>query len=356
MATLGDIRYFILDPAAATFDGTSWVFGTGDVAVVGEYSPASLVYPDTAGPTYAIFETGVTTLTAPDGTPAILTHLAYTVEDMVIDGAVQDAGFILLARLDSGHFVVFQQNPNGTADDFAGIRPDALRLSYVSPLSETEIWLAKAGIPGGFGGAAGAVCFAAGTLIATLRGPVAVEAIRPGDRVLTRDRGFRPLRWAGRQAVSAARLAAAERLRPVRIAAGALGPGVPARDLLVSPQHRMLLAGPEIAARFGTPEVLVAAKHLVGRPGITVEVPAGGIAYHHLLFDAHEVVLADGAWAESLYTGPMALKLMPAAQRAEILTLFPDLARGGPPHAAPARRFLTGAEARALHRARPAFA
>ncbi|MCR9148806.1 MAG: Hint domain-containing protein [Rhodobacteraceae bacterium] len=195
----------------------------------------------------------------------------------------------------------------------------------------------------------GPVCFAAGTMIAALHGPVPVEALRPGDLVLTRDRGYRPVRWAGTRHISPARLAAAERLRPVTLAPGALGPGMPARVLSVSPQHRMLLAGPEIAARFGAPEVLAAAKHLVSLPGIAPAPPERGVTYHHLLFDAHEVVLAEGAWSESLFTGPMAMTMMPAAQRAEIFTLFPRLASpGAPAHAAPARRFLNGREARAL--------
>ena len=195
----------------------------------------------------------------------------------------------------------------------------------------------------------GPICYAAGTLIAALRGPVPVEALRAGDLVLTRDRGYRPVRWAGARHLSPARLAAADRLRPVTLAPGALGPGMPARPLTVSPQHRMLLAGPQIAARFGTAEVLAAAKHLIGLPGIAPAAPDRGVTYHHLLFDAHEVVLAEGAWSESLFTGPMAMKMMPAAQRAEIFTLFPRPAvPGAPAHAAPARRFLNGREARAL--------
>ena len=143
----------------------------------------------------------------------------------------------------------------------------------------------------------------------------------------------------------------AERLRPVRIGAGALGPGVPACDLVVSPQHRILLTGTAVARHFETPEVLVAAKHLVGLPGIVSELPSEGVTYVHLLLEAHEILLADGAWSESLYTGPQAMRTMPAAQRAEILTLFPALANGASGHATPARRFLTGREARVFRHA-----
>ena len=77
--------------------------------------------------------------------------------------------------------------------------------------------------------------------------------------------------------------------------------------------------------RDGAAEVLVAAVHLVGHPGIE-QVPApGGIGYWHLMFDRHEIVFAEGAEAESLYLGPMALAALPAEAVEELHALFPDL-------------------------------
>ena len=84
-------------------------------------------------------------------------------------------------------------------------------------------------------------CFARGTRIETPRGAVAVEDLRPGDLVLTRDRGAQPLRWVGSSRVDGGTLASTPRLRPIRIRAGALGRHAPAQDLLVSPQHRILV-------------------------------------------------------------------------------------------------------------------
>ena len=72
----------------------------------------------------------------------------------------------------------------------------------------------------------------------------------------------------------------------------------------------------------------------------------GGITYVHLLFDRHEIVMSEGAWSESLFTGPQALESVSTAARQEIFTLFPDLAAGQIPQ--PARRLLTGREARQL--------
>ncbi len=189
-------------------------------------------------------------------------------------------------------------------------------------------------------------CFTPGALIATDRGPRRVEALRPGDLVLTRDHGFQPLQWAGRRRLSAAQLIARPAFLPVRIAAGALGQGLPERDLIVSPQHRMLVVGSRAELYFGEREVLVAALHLVGRPGIArIPVPAP-VTYLHLLFERHEIVCAEGAWSESFQPGAATLSGMEAAQREEVLALFPELGQGRPYPAA--RVTLKAHEARLL--------
>ncbi len=189
-------------------------------------------------------------------------------------------------------------------------------------------------------------CFGMGTLIDTTAGPRPVETLRPGDLVLTRDHGPQPLRWQGGSHVTWEGLEAWPNLRPILIRAGALGAGSPGRDLVVSPQHRVLVRSRIAHRLFENGEILVAAKHLIGLPGIEVTVPAGGVTYHHLLFDRHEIVMSDGAWSESLFTGPEALKSVSDAARREIFTLFPELVSGGAPQ--PARRLLTGREARQL--------
>lgn len=172
------------------------------------------------------------------------------------------------------------------------------------------------------------ICFTSGTLIATPGGEVAVERIVPGDLVLTRDHGPQPVRWIGCRHLTAAELRDQPRFVPVRIARGALGQGLPRRDLVVSPQHRILLTGPAARRIGGAREILVAAKHLCGLPGIAAASSPDGIDYLHLLFDRHEIVFAEGAATESLHTGPMALAALSPAARAEIYTLFPELAWG----------------------------
>ncbi len=189
-------------------------------------------------------------------------------------------------------------------------------------------------------------CFTPGTMIATRSGLTAVENLRAGDEVLTRDHGYRPLVWTGQRGLSAADLIARPQLCPVRIAAGALGKGLPVRDMLVSPQHRMLIEGSRAEMLFGEAEVLVAALHLIGLPGIcSVFQPA--VSYVHIMFDRHEIVCADGAWSESFQPAQRMLNGMEQEQADEIRAMFPAIDASDTAFAA-ARLSLKAYEARVL--------
>ncbi|WP_101067891.1 Hint domain-containing protein [Roseovarius salinarum] len=194
----------------------------------------------------------------------------------------------------------------------------------------------------------GAVCFAAGTLIETETGPRPVESLAAGDRVRTMDNGLQTLRWIGAMPVSTAEMAADPRLAPVRIRAGALGRGLPARDLRVSRQHRVFVRAPQAREAFGSAEALIPAIKLTALPGVRVETAPRAVVYYHLLFDRHEIVFSEGAPTESLLTAPQALNSLPPAARAEIMALFPAL--GHPGYAArPARTVAeTGKKVRAF--------
>ena len=196
-------------------------------------------------------------------------------------------------------------------------------------------------------------CFTPGTLITTDEGPVPVESVHVGTRVLTRDNGFQAVRWIGRRDLTAAELVVRPNFQPVRIAAGSLGDGLPERDLLVSPQHRVLVTGPEAELLFGEPEVLVAAVHLVDRQGITRAASPMGISYLHFMCEHHEIIRSEGAWTESYLPGEVSTSAMDAGTRAEILALFPELALGGAGYRA-ARVTLKRHQAQVLWRMRAA--
>jgi Ca2+-binding RTX toxin-like protein len=191
-------------------------------------------------------------------------------------------------------------------------------------------------------------CFTAGTLIATETGEMPVEALAVGDRIVTRDSGAQFVRWIGRRRMTRAELALLPHLRPVRIRRGALGEGRPERDMVVSPNHRFLVASGRSALYFEESEVLVAAKHLVVLDGVEI-ADVDEVEFVHVMFDRHEVILSDGVWTESFQPGDQTLSAMGKAQRSELLALFPDLRTpAGIEAYAAARRSLKKHEAKLL--------
>ena len=191
-------------------------------------------------------------------------------------------------------------------------------------------------------------CFTPGTLIATPRGEVPVEKLRAGDKVVTRDNGIQEIRWLGAKTLSWRDLQINPHLKPVLVRQGSLGNGLPERDMMVSPNHRLLVANDRTQLYFDEHEVLVAAKHLLGGRAVQ-EVDSIGTTYLHLLFDQHEVLLSNGAWTESFQPGDYTLKGMGNAQRNEIYELFPELkTNAGLENYGAARRTLKKHEARLL--------
>jgi len=187
-------------------------------------------------------------------------------------------------------------------------------------------------------------CFVAGTLIDTPDGPRPVEAIAPGDLVLTRDDGAQPVRWAGARTVEAQGAFA-----PVAIAEGALGAH---GALMLSPEHRVLVEGHTAELLFGEREVLVAAKHLVDGQAVTQRA-GGEVTYVHLMFDRHQVVTTEGLESESFLPGPQTRSSFEADVLDEICAIFPELdPHTGAGYGPAARRTLRGFEAGLLAAAR----
>lgn len=130
------------------------------------------------------------------------------------------------------------------------------------------------------------VCFALGTLIATPAGETAVGALQIGDLVLTADGRATPVKWIGRQTIVS--LFAGDRARPVRVAAGALGAGLPHTDLVLTADHALILDG-----------LAINAGALVNGTTITLDPAPDRATYYHIETEEHDVVIANGVPAET---------------------------------------------------------
>lgn len=169
-------------------------------------------------------------------------------------------------------------------------------------------------------------CFTSGTMIDTPSGEVAIDDLTEGALVLTEDNGAQPVRWIGSTKLGATDLETQPHLKPILIRADSLGQGYPLEDLLVSPQHRILVRSAIAQRIFGEQEVLVPAKKLTEISGVEVmQDNPQGVTYFHLLFDEHQIIDSNGAKTESLFTGPEALKAISPEARKEIETLFPKI-------------------------------
>lgn len=142
-------------------------------------------------------------------------------------------------------------------------------------------------VDAGGDGAVEPACFVAGTRIATVRGPVAVEALRLGALLPTQEGEALPIRWIGHRLVDCTRHPRPDTVWPIRVQAHAFGPGQPGRALFLSPDHAIFAEG-----------VLIPVRHLVN--GTTIrQVRRRRVAYFHVELPRHAVLLAEGLAVES---------------------------------------------------------
>ena len=160
-------------------------------------------------------------------------------------------------------------------------------------------------------------CFAAGTRIATARGQIAVEDLRDDDQVVTLiggNRALAPIRWIGHRRIDLHAHPRPREVRPIRFLPDSIAPAIPCRDLLVSPDHAVLVEGGLIPARL-----------LVNDATILQDTASASVRYFHVELDAHSILLAEGLPAESyLDTGNRGMFENAAAP----LLLHPDMASG----------------------------
>ncbi|MDB5665185.1 Hint domain-containing protein [Cypionkella sp.] len=268
----------------------------------------------------------------------------YTPEDTYSD--LPDQGFIVT----DGH-----QSFTVTIIDVPDTGAKLLMLVGDLPPCDQDLWVVRTSIDrthsnAGAGArvAGGVICFTPDTRVTTPDGVQQIRHLRVGDMILTRDNGPQEVLWTGYRRMSGARLYAMPHLRPVRFRANSMGLYRPDEDLLVSPQHRMLVKGREAQALFNTHEVLVAAEDLVNDATITVDHALREVTYVHILLERHNIVWANGLETESFHPSNTALNTVDPVQRAGLMKILPEIAENPHSYGDYARRNLSGSEAAIL--------
>jgi hypothetical protein len=167
-------------------------------------------------------------------------------------------------------------------------------------------------------------CFAQGTLISVPGGRKRIEDLRIGDLVETKDHGPQPICAVLHRKLNF-ESGDNPQHQPIEIKPGALGNGRPERRLIVSPQHRILIAQDK------GDEVLCPAKGLLERRGFRVMKGCRAVAYFHLVFRRHEVIESENAWTESFYPGEFAIRSAGIRTKNELFSIFPTLKSGKSP-------------------------
>lgn len=234
----------------------------------------------------------------------------------------------------------------------SGHAPLLMALDGVPP-ADTDLWVVRTQMEAAevhrvTERPTGMICFTPGTRIRTDVGDIAIEDIREGDRVQTRDDGMQEVLWIGQKHLTGARLYAMPELRPIRLRRGALGVDRPDEDLLVSPNHRMLVTGARAQALFNTDEVFVRARDLLDDVRVVRDHSLREVTYVHLLLARHQVVIANGLATESFHPAGTALDTVDPEERARLMSMIPDLGSDPARYGAYARRALSRAEAAIL--------
>ncbi len=240
-----------------------------------------------------------------------------------------------------------------TLIDVAPDTPALLMFVNDPPPEDVDLWVVRTALQAGHVNRladqpTGVICFTPGTRIRCADGDKLVQDLHEGDRIQTRDNGEQEVLWIGARHITGARLYAMPELRPVRIRAGALGFEVPEGDLVVSPQHRILVRGARARALFNTDEVLVTAEDMIDHRRVALDHTLRKVTYLHILLEHHEVVWANGVETESFHPAGAALETVEAGQRARLLEMFPQLEVDPGAYGDYARRTLTAAEAAIL--------
>ena len=169
------------------------------------------------------------------------------------------------------------------------------------------------------------MCFGQGSLLLTDSGYRPVEELRAGDTVVLATGARDQIRWIGSGALDSYALDLLPNMRPIRLQRDCLAPGYPFADLIVSPQHRVLVNSSEVRALNDGAEGLIAAKHLVGIPGIEVARNMTSVRYYHVLLSRHEVLFANGLPTESFLIGPRIARHLAPSLREDILRQVPEV-------------------------------
>jgi fibronectin-binding autotransporter adhesin len=268
--TLVNNGQIVIDPSTLSVGGLG---GTGTTTI--EAGSTLIVTGSVSAGETILFagDSGALVLTPSGGTFSGLIDGFVTGDTITLDGDKDTTAINVV----NGHTLAVTGTSPGTIDLALGPTENLSGATFNAPVVGNNTVITANDL----------ACFAEGTRIATPDGPVPVEALRAGDLVLTASGAARPVRWIGWRRLDPRRHIRPWRAQPIRVLAGAIAPDVPRRDVLLSPDHALLLDG-----------MLIQVRQLLN--GVTIrQDDVAAITYYHVELDSHDVLLAEGMQVES---------------------------------------------------------
>ncbi len=213
-------------------------------------------------------------------------YAANTVTGTLVDGSNRSYTNFSIVSNSSGNYVLSSTTGNATFALSVTYPNTTMAPATVTTNSSTLVGIANAQTTN-VAVTSAPVCFCSGTLIRTVRGDVAVEALRIGDLVVTEAGAHRAIRWLGHRRTNCAAHPMPETVWPYRVRAGTLGEGLPYADLWLSPGHSLCLD-----------DVLLPVRALA-HGDLVSQVAVDEVTYWHVELDSHDILFANGAASES---------------------------------------------------------
>lgn len=274
-----------------------YVPDNGDADIIPQFDPDTQVI--IGGQTYNFSFLKSGTLDPARVPPALANDPVYVIKvDMNGDGDVSDNGDLQ---------IFFTTSPDGTISNMQQISNGALRIGNIDLTPPPD-----------------PVCVCAGTFIQTPSGNRSVERLSVGDLVFNHRGEPKQVVWIGHSKMTREKLLSHPQHRPVRIAAGAFGDGLPTHDLYLSPQHRVVIEGAMSDLLFAEDRVLVAAKHLIGFLAERVE-PVDDVVYYHILLEDHDLLVTNGLLSESFQPARRLIDVMSEDMQGMLLAVIDAL-------------------------------
>ncbi|MEE9428313.1 MAG: Hint domain-containing protein [Paracoccaceae bacterium] len=265
-----------------------------------------------------------------------------TLGNLTASGQIYDESYFKLTDSTGNSFYLEAMEIGGQVVGWLVTEPLQPGVSY----AETGAGNVTAGTTLQYSDLTSVPCYAPGTMISTPAGDRPVEKLRPGDPVLTLDHAVQPVKWirAGKHALSDS----PEDGKPVLIQSHALGPNTPTHDLIVSPQHRILVGGSGQLERYFQTQFFVPAKALTDLPRIRFMHGKSEITWVHFACADHQIITANGCQSESLLLGKMVVNALPLYEKIQLARIFPPAVPGVPLNGPAARPSLSVRQVRDL--------